>query len=71
MTIRDEWVDGILVNAFPWIDGKNIYLNMRAWKPGGNIEQKPVWEKSLLISLEDEEKLKTHLHSIVRHYAFT
>ena len=28
------WFSGCLVQAFPWIDGKYIYVNVRRFLPG-------------------------------------
>ena len=70
MNIREKWVNGILVDAFNWVDGRNIYLNMRSWKNGSSIERKPDWEKTVLIPLEEEQKLRENLHSIVTHFAY-
>jgi hypothetical protein len=45
----DKWVDGYKVRAFPWIDGKNIYVNVQYYKPGTSISQPPAMDKSALI----------------------
>lgn len=50
----DKWVSGCNVVAFPWIDGKNIYVNVRYYKPGQAISHAPVWEKTAYI--EDNER---------------
>ena len=31
------WFSGCLVQAFPWIDGKYIYVNVRRFLPGQSI----------------------------------
>lgn len=45
----DKWVDGYKVRAFPWIDGKNIYVNVQYYKPGSSINRPPAMDKSALI----------------------
>lgn len=30
----NNWYSGCLVQAFPWIDGKYIYVNVRRFLPG-------------------------------------
>lgn len=70
MNIRDRWVMGCLVDCFDWVDGKNIYLNIRRWKDGGSIHQKPIWEKTVLIPKEEEQKVRYNLDSIVMHFLF-
>ena len=46
----DKWVDGYKVRAFPWIDGKNIYVNVQYYKPGSSINRPPAMDKSALIT---------------------
>lgn len=33
------WFSGCLVQTFPWIDGKYIYVNVRRFLPGQSISQ--------------------------------
>lgn len=68
MYIRNKWVNGVLVNIIPWIDGQSIYLHMSEWKSGSSIERRPDWEKSVLIPLKYEDTLRNNLHSVIHHY---
>ena len=61
----DTWVAGYKVRAFNWVDGKNIYLNICYYRPGSSLSQPPAVDRSFLLSLEEEPKLKNFLHSIV------
>lgn len=45
----DKWVDGYKVRIFPWIDGKNIYVNVRYYAPGASLSKSPLLDKSALI----------------------
>ena len=47
------WFSGCLVQAFPWIDGKYIYVNVRRFLPGQSISQAPAWDRSVFV-LDDE-----------------
>lgn len=47
------WFSGCLVQAFPWIDGKYIYVNVRRFLPGQSISQAPAWDRSIFV-LDDE-----------------
>lgn len=47
------WYSGCLVQAFPWIDGKYIYVNVRRFLPGQSISQAPAWDRSVFV-LDDE-----------------
>lgn len=49
----DGWYSGCLVQAFPWIDGKYIYVNVRRFLPGQSISQAPAWDRSVFV-LDDE-----------------
>lgn len=49
----DRWYSGCLVQAFPWIDGKYIYVNVRCFLPGQSISQAPAWDRSIFV-LDDE-----------------
>ena len=61
----DTWVEGYKVRAFDWVDGKNIYLHIESYKPGASLAQPPAVEKSFLIPMEEEPKIRNFLHSIV------
>lgn len=45
----DKWVDGYKVRIFPWIDGKNIYVNVQYYAPGSSLSQPPAMDKSALV----------------------
>lgn len=49
----NKWVGGCKVHASPWIDKKNIYVNVQYFKPGQSIYQPPVWEKRALIANDE------------------
>lgn len=49
----NNWFSGCLVQAFPWIDGKYIYVNVRRFLPGQSISQAPAWNRSVFV-LDDE-----------------
>lgn len=49
----NNWYSGCLVQAFPWIDGKYIYVNVRRFLPGQSISQGPAWDRSVFV-LDDE-----------------
>lgn len=49
----NNWFSGCLVQAFPWIDGKYIYVNVRCFLPGQSISQAPTWDRSVFV-LDDE-----------------
>lgn len=46
----DKWADGYKVRAFPWIDGKNIYVNVQYYAPGTSLSQPPAIDKSALVA---------------------
>lgn len=46
----DKWVDGYKVRVFPWIDCKNIYVNVQYYAPGQSIHRPPVCDKSALVA---------------------
>jgi hypothetical protein len=46
----DRWVDGYKVRVCPWIDGKNIYVNVQYYNPGASLCQPPALDKSALIA---------------------
>lgn len=45
----DKWVDGYKVRVFPWIDGKNIYVNVQYYAPGSSLSQPPAMDNSALV----------------------
>jgi hypothetical protein len=49
----NNWFSGCLVQAFPWIDGKYIYVNVRRFLPGQSISQAPAWDRAVFV-LDDE-----------------
>ncbi len=49
----EKWVSGCLVRVFPWVDGKNIYVNVRYFRAGQSLSQPPVWDKRVYI-FDDE-----------------
>lgn len=63
----DEWVEGYKVQAFPWIDGENIYMSVSCYRPGQSLSQPPAWEKTVYIKDTERSRylLKNFLHSVV------
>lgn len=49
----EKWISGCLVRVFPWVDGKNIYVNVQYFRPGQSISRSPAWEKTVYI-FDDE-----------------
>lgn len=49
----NNWFSGCLVQAFPWVDGKYIYVNVRRFLPGQSISQAPAWDRTVFV-LDDE-----------------
>ena len=47
------WVGSFKVRAFPWIDGKRIYVNVQHYEYGQSITKPPIWEKTVYIT-DDE-----------------
>lgn len=45
----EKWISGCLVRVFPWVDGKNIYVNVQYFRPGQSISRPPAWEKTVYI----------------------
>lgn len=43
------WYSGCLVQAFPWIDGECIYVNVRCFLPGQSISQAPAWDRTVFV----------------------
>lgn len=46
----EKWIGSCKVRAFPWIDGKLIYLNVQYYAPGQSLEKPPVWDKTVYIT---------------------
>lgn len=46
----NKWFGGCLVRAFPWIDHKRIYFNVRYYRAGQSVHTKPVWDKTVYIA---------------------
>lgn len=67
----DTWVCGYRVRAFPWIDGKRIYFNVRYYKSGQSAEQPPVWDKTIYITDDAAGKrlVFEFTHSLTEHVA--
>ena len=61
----EGWVAGYKVRAFDWIDGKNIYLNIAYYALGASLSQPSAQEKSFLLPKEQEDLIRTNLHSVV------
>lgn len=47
------WFSGCLVQAFPWIDGEYIYVNVRYFLPGQSTSQAPAWDRTVFV-LDDK-----------------
>lgn len=47
------WFSGCLVQAFSWIDGKYIYVNVRYFSPGQSVSQAPAWDRTVFV-LDDK-----------------
>lgn len=60
----EKWISGCLVRVFPWVDGKNIYVNVQYFRPGQSISRSPAWEKTVYI-FDDEagQKLVSYFTS--------
>jgi len=67
----DEWIEGYRVRAFPWIDGKRIYFNVRYYVPGQSIEKPPAWDKTVYITDNPagQRLVCEFLHSLTEHVA--
>jgi len=66
MTEINTWVaGGYKVRVFDWIDGKNIYLHIEYYHPGASLSRPPAREKSFLLPLSEEPKIRNFLHSVV------
>jgi hypothetical protein len=46
----EKWVGSYKVRAFPWIDGKRIYFNVRYYAPGQSLQQPPKFDKTVYIT---------------------
>lgn len=45
----NRWIGSCKVRAFPWIDGKNIYVNIQYFMPGQSIQRPPAWDRTAYI----------------------
>lgn len=65
----DKWIGLCKVRAFPWIDGKRIYFNVRYYAPGQSAEKPPVWDKTVFITDNAAGKRLVFdlTHSLVEH----
>lgn len=45
----NKWIGSSKVRAFPWKDGKYIYVNVQYFKPGQSICKPPAWEQTAYI----------------------
>lgn len=45
----NNWFSGCLVQAFPWIDGKHIYFNVRYFLLGQSTSQAPAWDRTVFV----------------------
>lgn len=45
----NNWFSGCLVQAFPWIDGKYIYVNVRYFLPGQSTSHGPAWDRTVFV----------------------
>ena len=46
----DKWIGPYKVQAFPWIDKKQIYVNVQYFAPGQSVERPPVWDKIIYVT---------------------
>lgn len=46
----DKWVGPYKVRAFPWIEKKLIYFNVRCYAPGQSLEKPPVLDQTVYIT---------------------
>lgn len=46
----NKWFGGCLVRAFPWIDHKRIYFNVRYYLAGQSVHAKPAWDKTVYVN---------------------
>ena len=67
----DTWISCYKVRAFPWIDGKTIYVNIQCFRPGQSVEQPPAWDKTIYLTDNANGKkiLKEYLNSFVNYLA--
>lgn len=49
----DRWIGSCKVRAFPWIDGKSVYVNVQYFAPGQSICKPPVWDRTVYIQNDD------------------
>lgn len=67
----DRWIGSYKVRAFPWIDGKQIYINVQYYAPGQSIEKPPVWDKTVYVADNEEGRRLVYefTDSLVGHVA--
>ena len=67
----DTWIDGYKVVAFPWIDGKHIYVNVQYWAPGSSLSQPPAVDKTAYITDDENgrDMVQNFLSSLVSYIA--
>lgn len=46
----NKWIGGCKVEAFPWVDGETIYVNVQYYQPGKSLHQPPLWDKTVYIA---------------------
>ncbi len=65
----DKWIGPYKVRVFPWIDEKRIYFNVQWYAPGQSVERPPAWDKTVLISDNEEGRRLVYefTHSLVCH----
>ena len=65
----DKWIGSCKVRAFPWIDGKRIYVNVQYYAPGQSVEKPPVWDRTVYIinNAEGRRLVYDFTHSLVEH----
>ncbi len=62
----ERWIGGCYATAQDWYDKKNIYFGIEYYRPGQARSAGPVWSKSFLIPIEEEQKIRNYFDSIAR-----
>ena len=67
----NKWIRQYKVRSFPWINGKEIYLNVQYYAAGQSIERPPVWDKTVYITdnVAGQRLISEFLDSLVEHVA--
>jgi hypothetical protein len=67
----DKWVKGYKVRSFPWINGKEIYLNVQHYAAGQSINRPPIWDKTVYITnnAAGQRLVNEFLDSLVEYVA--